>query len=153
MKVKKINIWRLSFISGLIGLVVGVVLLHPSAMFIMDYYGESPHLHWNALPVAFSMQHLVMILFFAGVGLFVGVIFGILNAKLARFAQRMRLLEEILPICSVCKRIRDEKSEPVRWVNVADYITSKTDTRFTHGYCPDCAEKALKEIDRLKNTR
>lgn len=150
MKAKKILSWRITIISGMAGLVIGVVLLHPAAMFIGEYYGENPHLHWKALSMAFSKQHFVMTVFFGIIGIVIGVLFGILNTKLAHLAQRMRLLEDILPICSVCKRIRDEKSEPVRWVDVIDYITTQMDTQFTHSYCPDCAEKVFKEMEKLK---
>ncbi len=59
---------------------------------------------------------------------------GQLKAALAK----MRTLDSLLPICAVCKKIRDEKGE---WQCMEAYISSRTDTAFTHGYCPECAEK------------
>jgi len=60
----------------------------------------------------------------------------------------VRQLEGLLPICSYCKRIRDEKDA---WTRVEAYIASRTDATFTHGVCPDCKETVLKpELERLK---
>lgn len=54
---------------------------------------------------------------------------------------RVRNLEELLPICSYCKRIRDERD---RWNPVEEYLSEHTDRRLTHGVCPDCYETRLK---------
>jgi PAS domain S-box-containing protein len=47
----------------------------------------------------------------------------------------VRTLREILPICSYCKRIRDDENY---WHGVDAYISKHTDTRFSHGICPSC---------------
>ncbi|MDP2209825.1 MAG: hypothetical protein Q8K98_13795 [Bacteroidota bacterium] len=44
----------------------------------------------------------------------------------------------MLSICSSCKKIRDDKGY---WNKVEQYISQHTDASFTHGICPDCAEK------------
>jgi PAS domain S-box-containing protein len=59
-------------------------------------------------------------------------------------AEKDRLLKEnkvlmgLLPICSECKKIRDENG---KWWPVEEYIASRTDADFTHTICPDCKEK------------
>lgn len=56
-------------------------------------------------------------------------------------------LEGLLPICSYCKRIRDEAE---RWAQVDDYVSRHTDAQFTHGICPDCYEHHLRpQLDQL----
>ncbi|TYO98697.1 hypothetical protein EDC39_10559 [Geothermobacter ehrlichii] len=50
-------------------------------------------------------------------------------------------LWEVLPICSVCKKIRDDQES---WSEVEQYFRTHHDMRFTHGYCPDCLEKLLR---------
>jgi hypothetical protein len=55
---------------------------------------------------------------------------------------RIRTLNALLPICAVCKKIRDEDG---RWHFMESYISSRTDTKFSHGYCPECAEKVVAE--------
>ncbi|HEY1662257.1 MAG TPA: PAS domain S-box protein [Verrucomicrobiae bacterium] len=52
--------------------------------------------------------------------------------------KQVKTLTGLLPICASCKRIRDDKGY---WQQVEFYITSRTDAAFTHGICPECAEK------------
>ena len=58
-------------------------------------------------------------------------------------ADKERLLKEnnvlrgLLPICSGCKRIRDEQN---RWWPLDAYIKSHTDAEITHTICPDCTK-------------
>jgi len=47
----------------------------------------------------------------------------------------VRSLQEILPICSYCKRIRDDAHY---WQHVEAYISQHTNTRFSHSICPTC---------------
>ena len=47
-------------------------------------------------------------------------------------------LEGLLPICSWCKKIRDEQEI---WLPLETYIAGRTDARFTHGICPDCYDE------------
>jgi hypothetical protein len=47
----------------------------------------------------------------------------------------IKTLEAILPICSACKKIRREDDS---WIGLDDYVSEKTNTRFSHGMCPDC---------------
>ena len=57
-------------------------------------------------------------------------------------------LQGLLPICSYCKRIRDDKNY---WKQVEEYITERSEAQFTHGICPDCYERVVKpELDRSK---
>lgn len=53
----------------------------------------------------------------------------------------------LVPICSVCKKIRDKTGH---WHSLEDHINACTGTQFTHGYCPECADKALREVQPLK---
>jgi len=59
----------------------------------------------------------------------------------------VKTLSEMLPICSYCKKVRDDKGY---WDQVDSYISKHTDTVFSHSICPECAEKALKEIEEYK---
>jgi len=153
---KRTDALRLSLIFGIAGIVMGVVLLHPAAMFIMDYHGASRHLHWGALQMAFSIQHLPMAVFFGVLGAFIGVVYAILNTRLARSAKKVQMLEGILPICCVCKRIKNEDTGepgPPEWIGVEVYISSKTGADFTHTYCPKCYEQVKADIEPLKRAR
>jgi PAS domain S-box-containing protein len=52
----------------------------------------------------------------------------------------VRTLRQILPICSYCKKIRDDENY---WHTVEGYISRHTSTRFTHGVCPSCLATQL----------
>jgi PAS domain S-box-containing protein len=52
----------------------------------------------------------------------------------------VRTLREILPICSYCKKIRDDENY---WQSVESYFSRHTNTRFSHGVCPSCFEKMV----------
>ena len=60
---------------------------------------------------------------------------------------KVKTLSEMLPICSYCKKIRDDKGY---WEGVETYISKHTDTVFSHGMCPECAQKAMKELKEFK---
>jgi len=47
-------------------------------------------------------------------------------------------VELILPICSVCRRIRVKEGDHDTWVPLETLISSKSPTRFSHTFCPDC---------------
>ena len=49
----------------------------------------------------------------------------------------VKTLREILPICSYCRKIRDDENY---WHTVESYIARHTTTRFSHGICPTCME-------------
>jgi hypothetical protein len=66
------------------------------------------------------------------------------NKELQSALARIRTLSEMLPICSYCKKIRDDKGY---WEGVETYISEHTNTVFTHGMCPECAETLLKEME------
>jgi PAS domain S-box-containing protein len=55
----------------------------------------------------------------------------------------IKTLRGLLPICSGCKKIRDERNY---WQNVEVYVTEHFDAHFTHGLCPDCLKKYFPEV-------
>ncbi len=62
---------------------------------------------------------------------------------------QVRTLHGLLPICSYCKKIRDDKNY---WTQVEGYIEEHADVSFSHGICPDCyttiVEPQLKELEK-----
>ena len=59
---------------------------------------------------------------------------------LQRSLQRVNMLEGLLPICSYCKRIRDERES---WHEVENFIQEHSTALFTHGICPTCFEAVM----------
>jgi sigma-B regulation protein RsbU (phosphoserine phosphatase) len=53
-------------------------------------------------------------------------------------------LQGLLPICSYCKKVRNEANY---WEQVDSYLTTHSDVELTHGICPQCMEKMMKQLD------
>lgn len=60
------------------------------------------------------------------------------NAELEAALAKVKLLSGMLPICSGCKKIRDDTGY---WSQVESYVQKHSEATFTHGLCPDCAKK------------
>lgn len=64
------------------------------------------------------------------------VIFALVVARMATLARELRILRGFVPICCVCKKIRDSSG---RWEQLEHYIETHSEAQFTHGFCPACA--------------
>lgn len=56
----------------------------------------------------------------------------------------IKKLEGILPICANCKRIRINDADPRNqqsWMKIENYLSDRTDARFSHSICPECMRK------------
>jgi methyl-accepting chemotaxis protein len=58
--------------------------------------------------------------------------------KLGNALAEVKQLSGLLPICSHCKKIRDDKGY---WNQIEGYIQEHSDAEFSHGICQECAEK------------
>ena len=58
-----------------------------------------------------------------------------------------KVLSGYLPICAVCKKIRDENNE---WRLVESYVRDHSELVFSHGICPECVQKFCKEESSTK---
>jgi hypothetical protein len=59
-----------------------------------------------------------------------------------RLLKRIKYLEGFLPVCSFCKRIRVKED----WIPIEDFISKRSEAVFSHGLCPECAEKNYPEL-------
>ena len=57
----------------------------------------------------------------------------------------MRALGSLLPICSNCKKIRDENGS---WIRLEEYIEEHSEAEFSHSICSDCSEKLYPEYSK-----
>lgn len=60
------------------------------------------------------------------------------NRNLQKALEEIDTLNGLLPICSSCKKIRDDEGY---WNQIESYIEKHSRASFSHGICPDCAEK------------
>ena len=67
-----------------------------------------------------------------------------LIAELEKALSEVKTLQGFLPICSYCKKIRDDKGY---WNQIESYIYKHSDAEFSHGICPECAKKHYPDFD------
>jgi len=68
--------------------------------------------------------------------------------QLQEALSRVKQLQGLLPICSYCKRIRDDHDY---WQQVETYMGEHSEATFTHCICPECYEKFFKaELEELR---
>ncbi len=63
--------------------------------------------------------------------------------------RKIHLYQKILPMCCVCKKIRDDTGKvPGQgpWVPVEQFIHERAKLDITSSYCPECAQKTLQQI-------
>ena len=65
------------------------------------------------------------------------------NKRLQKALSEIKQLEKLLCICSHCKKIRDDKRG---WQPLERYIGERTETKFSHGLCPDCLLEHYPEV-------
>ncbi len=58
--------------------------------------------------------------------------------ELQNALSEVQTLRGILPICSFCKKIRDDKGY---WNQVESYFKEHSEIEFSHSYCPECVKK------------
>lgn len=69
--------------------------------------------------------------------------------ELEEALKRVKQLQGLLPICSYCKKIRNDRNY---WEQVDSYLASHSEVQFSHGVCPDCYEVYLKpQLGKLLN--
>ena len=63
--------------------------------------------------------------------------------RILRYTAEIQKLQEMIPICVYCRKVRDEHDY---WDLVESYIQKETGSRFSHGACPDCYEEQISKL-------
>jgi PAS domain S-box-containing protein len=75
---------------------------------------------------------------------------GNLIKRLQETLSQVKQLSGLLPICSSCKKIRDDKGY---WNQIESYIRKHAEVDFSHGLCPECAHKLYGDQDWYKKRK
>jgi len=67
----------------------------------------------------------------------------VLSLLRKRTEEQIKVLHGLLPICSYCKKIRDDEGF---WQQVERYISVRSEADFSHGMCPDCGTKHFSDM-------
>ena len=65
------------------------------------------------------------------------------TGELREAMSKIKILSGFLPICASCKKIRDDEG---CWNQIESYVRDHSEAEFSHGICPDCAEKLYPEL-------
>ena len=65
------------------------------------------------------------------------------NSQLQQALNEIKILQGIIPICTNCKNVRDDKGF---WNQVETYISKNSEVKFSHGVCPTCAKKLYPDL-------
>jgi hypothetical protein len=66
--------------------------------------------------------------------------------ELQEVRDQVKHLEGIIPICTYCKKIRDDKQS---WHQLETYISNHSEAMFSHGMCPQCLEEQMEIMKNL----
>ena len=106
-----------------------------------DEFFDFPAVLLNAPPTPINWQESA---FESGIILILGYIIIRFTRSVLR---RMKYLEGTLYVCASCKKIRDIDKN---WHQMETYIDKRADVRFSHGICPECAEKLYPDFNPYK---
>ncbi len=60
--------------------------------------------------------------------------------RILNYDWQVKQLEDFLPICSYCHRVRDDKNY---WERIEQFLSTRTGSQISHGVCPECYEKVV----------
>jgi hypothetical protein len=63
---------------------------------------------------------------------------------------QVKQLQGMLPICSYCKKIRNDQNY---WQRVEGYLSDHTGVEFSHGICPDCHSRVMHELAESRRVK
>lgn len=113
------------------------------AMTWIDEVLDIPHMFLGAISTPVNWRE----------SLFESIIMIIVGAIVVNYTSkifsRMKYLEGLLPICASCKNIRDKDGQ---WHQIESYIRDRSGSEFSHGICPDCADKLYPELSKNKSS-
>lgn len=146
---------QMLWLAGLAGVVIGVAVIHPLSMvmywfeFHQEFAMDSTVWAFVALRLrsGFSSAMWPMTGIFAAIGAGLGLSTGWTMRTLvrrqwqiAKQRRELRALKQLLPICSWCKKVRDDEGY---WEQVEGYLAKRGVAQCTHGICPACEERML----------
>jgi DNA-binding response OmpR family regulator len=67
--------------------------------------------------------------------------------RILSLQSQVKQLAGLLPICCICKKVRDDKNY---WHQVESFVARHSEATFTHSYCPDCLNKLMTEVETME---
>jgi hypothetical protein len=143
---------RIIILSIILGIIAGVLDSIIDATFFYHNQVFDEIFHPSKFEIYIRVFIFITFLLF---GIVISIILELKQTKriqdntITELKKEIAVLEVFLPICSSCKQIRDDEG---RWHQLEQYITDHTGTLFSHGLCPECAQKAFNDLEKLKKS-
>jgi hypothetical protein len=118
--------------TGAQGLLAGVSVATLLPLLRLSFF-----LRWK-VPVSWQLECIDTLVDVVILGALAGMVHQIIRQQ-----RQIRVLEGMLPICSFCKRIRDEAGE---WRRFEVFITERSEARFSHTFCQQCGREHYPEL-------
>ena len=134
---KKFQVWYKNKAHGRIFVGFVAVLSGFFLLTMMNEVLDVPHFLFGDVPTSLEQRKGEVILEMIIYAVAISIAFYYYN----RFQKRISILEGMLPICSSCKKIRQDQD----WIVLEEYIRSHSLADFTHGLCPECIQKLYPE--------
>ena len=134
-------VW-ISTLYVLITLIIGLLFI--KGIVVPTIITEGYHTHftsWLSALVSFSIITGLTIIIIGNIGqLLASKLTEVekTNAELKRALEEIKTLRGIFPICSHCKKIRDDEGY---WKQLEAYFQEHSEVKFTHSICRECAKK------------
>ncbi len=64
--------------------------------------------------------------------------------RILGFTREIGQLKALIPICAYCRQIREDDDF---WSNIEQYVQAHTGSRFSHGICPQCYDKVIRDME------
>jgi hypothetical protein len=110
---------------------VGAAVLLPTLRLGLEW-------HWDATTPWTMTEPIINTLVRMAVLVTIAYMAARLSQERKALQEEVRTLRGLLPICMVCKKIRDDQGN---WESLEDYIMRHTEANFTHGLCPTCLQE------------
>ena len=63
--------------------------------------------------------------------------------------KQVKQLQELIPICAYCRQVREDDNY---WSSIEQYVQEHTTSRFSHGICPQCYAKVMRDFERERTS-
>ncbi|HEY1848687.1 MAG TPA: response regulator [Opitutaceae bacterium] len=68
--------------------------------------------------------------------------------RILKYTTQVHRLEGMMPMCSYCKKIRDDQNY---WQQIESYINERTGTEISHSVCPECYQRVIvPELEKMR---
>ena len=104
------------------------------------------------ISMAFIFELAFLSEFMMGAIFLLGAVFVFLGCVMqsALFGELGRTLHGLIPVCVMCKKVRAADSDPkdqASWISLEDYVSEVAGAELSHGSCPACAEKMVRDVE------